>query len=167
MDTTTTALAPVQTELSVSIVAIVGKNGKVNTSAEKAFELLNNASVNGVLSAAVNGKGIVKKTAIASLSGLDSVDKFIASESIDGGKWADFLALLVGEFGPACYNRATQKGKTGADQYMALVCKNLSIKFDQAEFTDTQERVEKQIARAETVRANVSRLAMAYLTKPE
>lgn len=145
-----------------------GKNGKVSASVEKAGELLAAMDDKGFLSAVINGKGDVGKVARYNVAkSVDSVDSLIYSDSIDGGQWPTLLGLLVGEFGAACFNRATMKGKTGAREYMALVVKDREVKADKAETLKGSEAAEKKLARAHEVSANVERLATAYLNAPQ
>lgn len=145
-----------------------GKNGKVSAAVEKAGELLAAMDDKGFLSAVINGKGNVGKVARYNVAkAVDSVDSLVFSNAIDGGAWPTLLGLLVGEFGEACYNRATMKGKTGARDYMALVVKDREVKADKAETLKGSEAAAKKLARAQEVSANVERLATAYLNAPQ
>lgn len=145
----------------------VDKNGELTTATQKAGELLTQVTREGFVAMAVHGKGQLKKIAIANLEGVKSLDMYFAQPSIDGGEWSNVLALLVSEFGAGCYNRATMKGKSGADQFMALVVRDAAVKFDKAETIKGQTAAIKRIERAETCRAHVTRLATAHIAQSE
>ncbi|NVN99241.1 MAG: hypothetical protein HXX17_07955 [Geobacteraceae bacterium] len=152
-------------ELAVNetIIAPLTAKGEESTGNMKAAVVLREASTMALISAAVNGKGAVRKVAIANLSGLQSVDKFTSCDALDGAEWGDFLAALVGEFGVADFNRATMRGKHGAGSYMATVRSALVVKFNRAETVKAQETAQKKLSRAQDVAAHVTRLQTARL----
>lgn len=163
-DTTTTQSAAVAIRRELALP--VNKSGEYSVATEKAAELLTQVTREGFVAMAVHGKGSLKKIAQANLQGVKSLGDYFAQESIDGGEWSNVLALLVSEFGANCYNRATMKGKSGADQYMALIVRDAAVKFDKAETVKAQQAAIKRIEKAEEYRAQVTRLATAHLNAP-
>lgn len=139
------------------------KTGKVSKGDEKAAQILNDASMLGLVSAAVNGKGAVKKVALQNLAGIQSVESFTGRDALDGSEWGDFLAALVSRHGVGEFNRQTMRGKSGATAYMDLVCRALDVAYDKAETIAAQDRIQRKIAQAETDRAHVTRLFTARI----
>lgn len=75
-------------------VAITGRSGKVSKTAEKAHRLVSRASSAAILGMAINGKGIMGKTAKTAVPVL-TLDMLLYRDKLDGGAWGDMLNLLV------------------------------------------------------------------------
>ena len=152
------------TTQNTTVIALPSvKTGKVAKGDEKAAQILNDASMLALVSAAMNGKGAIRKVARQNLAGVQSVESFTGREALDGGEWGDFLAALVGRHGVTDFNRQTMRGKSGATAYMDLVCRSLGVAFDKAETVAAQDRIAKKIAQAETDKAHVMRLFTARI----
>jgi ribosomal protein L24 len=130
-----------------------GKNGKVSKQNEKAASVMCEASATAIISAAINGKGAVKKLAIAQLQGLHSVESFTNRDEIDGGEWADFLQALVARHGIATFNPSTMKGKRGVVAYLNTTRTAIEVKGASDDWTKAlsarMEAVEEDLFHAE------------------
>lgn len=114
--------------VSSNLLVPVGKGGKVSKQNEKAASVMAEASATAILSAALIGKGAVKKLAIAQLQGLHTVESFTNRDEIDGGEWADFLQALVARHGIATFNPSTMKGKRGVVAYLSTTRTAIEVK---------------------------------------
>jgi hypothetical protein len=147
-----------------TIVALPSlRTGKVSKGDEKAAVVLQDASKLALISAAINGKGAVRKVALQNLTGVQSVEAFTSLDALDGSQWGDFLAALVARHGVGDFNRQTMRGKSGAGAYMDLVCTSLDVAYRKCETVAAQDRVQRKIAQAETDRAHVERLFTARI----
>jgi hypothetical protein len=121
-------MTSIATFVASNLLVPTGKNGKVSKQNEKAASVMADASATAILSAAIIGKGAVKKLAIAQLQGLHTVEYFTNRAEIDGGEWADFLQALVARHGVATFNPATMKGKKGVVAYLNTTRTALEVK---------------------------------------
>lgn len=142
-----------------SILAPIGKNGKVSTANAKAVELLKGIDAKGVISAALSAKGAVGKIARQAVSAdVDTAETLLSAPSIDGGKWATLLTLLVGKHGDTCYSRAQHVGKKGCALYMDTVVKAKEVAVNTAETVKSQERAIAALKLAQFDADQVTRL---------
>ena len=114
--------------IAANLLVPVGKGGKVSKQNEKAASVMCEASATAILSAAIIGKGAVKKLAIAQLQGLHTVESFTNRDELDGGEWSDFLQALVARHGIATFNPSTMKGKRGVVSYLSTTRTAIEVK---------------------------------------
>lgn len=121
-------MSNIQSFVAANLLVPVGKGGKVSKQNEKAASVMAEASATAILSAAIVGKGAVKKLAIAQLQGLHTVEFFTNRDEIDGGEWSDFLQALVARHGIATFNPSTMKGKRGVVAYLSTTRTAIEVK---------------------------------------
>lgn len=146
-----------------SIMVFADESGKVAKSMSKAASVLSEASKAAIVSAAIVGKGAVKKLALMNLTNVQTVETFTGQEAIDGGAWSDFLTALTARYGVAQFNSVTMRGKSGAGAYMAAVVKALELKVTLAETEKAQETAIKKLGAAKDDAAHVTRLFTARI----
>lgn len=146
-------MTSIATFVSSNLMVPVGKGGKVSKQNEKAASVMQDASATAIISAAIIGKGAVKKLAIAQLQGLHTVEYFTNREEIDGGEWADFLQALVARHGIATFNPSTMKGKRGVVAYLNTTRTAIEVKGASDDWTKAlsarMEAVESDLFHAE------------------
>lgn len=121
-------MTSITTFVSANLLVPVGKGGKVSKQNEKACAVMRDASATAIISAAILGKGAVKKLALTQLQGLHTVEYFSNREEIDGGEWADYLQALVARHGIATFNPGTMKGKRGVVSYLSTTRTAIEVK---------------------------------------
>lgn len=144
-----------------TLSAPLTSKGTISKTNSKALVVLDNASRTALVSAAINGKGAVRKVALANLSGVQSVESFTSRDAIDGSEWGDFLVALTARYGVNQFNRATMRGKSGCDQFMALVVKALELKVELSDTVKAQDAAIKRLGQAQDDAAHVTRLFTA------
>lgn len=146
-------MSSIQSFVAASLLVPVGKSGKVSKQNEKAASVMAEASATAILSAAIVGKGAVKKLAIAQLQGLHTVEYFTNRDEIDGGEWADFLQALVARHGIATFNPSTMKGKRGVVAYLNTTRTAIEVKGASDDWSKALQarfaQVEEDLAHAE------------------
>lgn len=146
-------MTSITTFVAANLMVPVGKGGKVSKQNEKAASVMQNASATAILSAAIIGKGAVKKLAIAQLQGLHTVEYFTNRGEIDGGEWADFLQALVSRHGIATFNPSTMKGKRGVVAYLNTTRTAIEVKGASDDWTKAlmsrMAAIEDDLAQAE------------------
>lgn len=121
-------MTSITTFVSSNLLVPVGKGGKVSKQNEKACAVMRDASATAIISAAILGKGAVKKLALTQLQGLHTVEYFSNRKEIDGGEWADYLQALVARHGIATFNPSTMKGKRGVVAYLNTTRTAIEVK---------------------------------------
>jgi len=156
----------ITTRTENEVLVFAADNGKVAKSTMKAASILAEASKTAIVSAAINGKGAVRKLAMYNLTNVQTVETFTSQPAIDGGAWSDFLTALTARYGVAQFNSVTMRGKSGAGAYMAAVVKALELKVTLAETEKAQETAIKKLGAAKDDAAHVTRLFTARLETP-
>lgn len=137
----------------------INKQGKVTSTADKVAKALNSLNGRGLVGAALTGRGAVAKQARAAIAAdAETLQSLVASHSIQGSQWGNLLGLLVAEFGPACLNRETMRGKVGAVRYCDAVLADLTAKLHKAETDKQTERAVTRLEFAQAVADAVRRL---------
>ena len=137
----------------------IGKNGKVSATAEKIALTLNSVNKDGLTALARDAKGAIGTQARAAILGAAfGLPQLRVAESLNRDQWGNALALLVGEYGPQSFNRATMRGRAGCSLYLQAVERAALVRFDGAETPVAQKRAMDAVEAVRADMAHIGRL---------
>jgi hypothetical protein len=79
--------------------ALVSKNGKISTTAERAERAINGASTGVRIALALHGKSTTTRKTSATSFDVVTLESLLALEALDGSQWPDVYAHLADQFG--------------------------------------------------------------------
>lgn len=143
-------------------LAIVGKSGKVGKSAEKAHAMVLSASEAGRLALALDGRGIIGKTARTAFVA-PTLAQLLALDKLDGSQWGDLFPMLAQEINviPSALV-LNQRGRAKVNAYLQHARAELTARFERADTVKAQNRAFDRLTEFDAIAANVQRLNEAH-----